>query len=157
MLSGDTPASTEALAKALGLAEVAGGLLPDDKEHRVRELARDSGPVMMVGDGINDLAAMQAATIGVAMGVAGTDAAVEHADVVLMSDQLQVIPKVVRLSRRATRVMRQNIAFALFTKVGLVVLAVPFTLPLWVAVAGDVGVSVAVTLNAARLLVSRRA
>ncbi len=154
LLSGDTTESTGRIAAGLGIAEWAGGLLPDQKQRRVMEIAKNR-PVLMVGDGINDLPAMEAATVSMAMGVAGTAAAIEHADIVLMSDNLLLIPDLIRHGRRTVGIMRQNIGIALLAKIVLIALAVPFALPLWIAVIGDVGVSVLVTANAARLLLTR--
>ncbi|GMV37920.1 MAG: putative cation-transporting ATPase G [Fimbriimonadales bacterium] len=150
LLSGDKKGATAEAAKAVEIAEFEGGLMPEDKASRVRQLAQTE-TVIMVGDGINDLPALEAATVSVTMGRTGAEAAIEHGDVVLKDDRIEVLPTLIRLARRTASVMRQNIAFAILTKIGLVVLSVPFVLPLWLAAIGDVGVSLLVTLNAARL------
>ncbi|MEP0765998.1 MAG: cadmium-translocating P-type ATPase [Fimbriimonadia bacterium] len=150
LLSGDKEGTTAEAARAVDITEYEGGLMPEDKAARVRQLAADE-PVLMVGDGINDLPALEEATVSITMGRTGAEAAIDHGDVVLKEDRIEVLPTLIRLARRTASVMRQNIAFAVLTKVGLVTLSVPFVLPLWLAVIGDVGVSLLVTLNAARL------
>lgn len=152
MLSGDASDAVERVAAATGIQEIAGGLLPEEKERRIAALEEETGPVIMLGDGINDLAAMARSSVGVAMGAAGTEAASESAGVVLMRDDLSALPLLVGISRRAVGIMRQNVLAALTFKLGLVLAAIPAPLPLWTAVFGDVGVTVLVTLNAARLL-----
>jgi Cd2+/Zn2+-exporting ATPase len=152
MLTGDHPDVGEAVGRALGVDEVRAGLLPEQKVQAVRELEARYGAVAMVGDGVNDAPALAAARVGIAMGAAGSDTALETADVALMGDDLARIPYLIRLSRRARRVIRQNIATALAVKAVLVV-GVPLG---WVSliaavVVGDMGVSLAVTLNALRL------
>ena len=116
MLTGDNRATARAVAAELGVDEVRAELLPQDKVEAVRELAARHGGVAMVGDGVNDAPALAAATVGIAMGAAGTDAALETADVALMSDDLTRLPAAVRLSRRVGRIVRQNILFALLVK-----------------------------------------
>jgi Cd2+/Zn2+-exporting ATPase len=152
MLTGDHPEAAAGIAEAAGVDEVRAGLLPADKVAAVEELRGRYGSVAMVGDGVNDAPALAAATVGIAMGARGSDVALETADVALMGDDLRRLPYLLRMSKRARRVIRQNIAAALVVKAGLA-LAVPFG---WVSlvtavVVGDMGVSLAVTLNALRL------
>jgi len=152
MLTGDSPAVARALARRLGLDEARADLTPEEKVHALAEIARDYGDVAMVGDGINDAPALAAARVGIAMGVAGTDVALEAADVVLMGDRLERLPSALRLARHALAVVRQNLAFATAVIVVLVtsVLAGWITLP--VAVVGHEGSTLLVVLNGLRLL-----
>ncbi|HWK26102.1 MAG TPA: cation-translocating P-type ATPase [Solirubrobacter sp.] len=148
MLTGDTEPVARAVARRTGVDEVHAGLLPQDKLERVRAL----GAVAMVGDGVNDAPALAAARVGVAMGAAGSDVALESADVALMSDRLDALPEALALSRRALAIMRANVVASLVVK-GACVLLAPFGLiTLVVAVAADMGMSLLVTLNAMRLL-----
>jgi Zn2+/Cd2+-exporting ATPase len=148
MLTGDTEPVARALAAQAGIDEVHAGLLPQDKLEQVRRL----GDVAMVGDGVNDAPALAAAPVGVAMGAAGSDIALQNADVALMSDRLDGLAEAVTLSRRALSIMRVNIVASLAIK-GVFVLLAPFGLvTLVVAVAADMGMSLLVTLNAMRLL-----
>jgi Cd2+/Zn2+-exporting ATPase len=152
MLTGDTARVAASVSARVGAGEYRAGLLPEDKLHAVEALERDDGPVAMVGDGINDAPALAAATVGVAMGAAGTDAALESADVALMSDDLARLPEAVAGARRATRVMRQNVVASLAVKAVFVVLAPLGLVTLVLAVAADMGMSLLVTLNGLRLL-----
>jgi Cd2+/Zn2+-exporting ATPase len=113
MLSGDHPRTAQAIARELGIDDVRAGLKPDDKVAAIRELERQYGAVAMIGDGVNDAPALATATIGIAMGTAGTDAAIEAADVALMADDLEKAAFALRLGRRARVITRQNIAFSL--------------------------------------------
>ncbi len=152
MLTGDAAPTAEAVGRELGVDEVRAELLPEQKVEAVRELTRTYGPVAMVGDGINDAPALAAAGVGIVMGAAGSDAALETADIALMGDDLSRLPYVRVLSREAVRVIRVNIALALGVKAVLAI-GVPLgAVSLITAVlVGDMGVSLAVTLNALRL------
>ncbi|GIV16937.1 MAG: cadmium transporter [Armatimonadota bacterium] len=152
MLSGDAEAVAHRVAQELGLDEVRAPLLPEQKVEAVRELRDRYGAVAMVGDGINDAPALKVATVGIAMGAIGSDVAIEAADIALMNDDLRLLPYLVRLSRATVSIIRQNIAFSIGTKLLLLIIAAPGYLPLWLAVMGDMGVSLLVTLNALRLV-----
>lgn len=151
MLSGDSRATVYKIADQMGIRDRHAELLPNEKAKVAQELSRDNG-VVMVGDGINDVAALQRADVAIAMGAAGSDAAIEVADVVVLNDDISTLRKLHSLSRRYRAVVAQNILFSLVTKVGLVVAGVLATMPpFWIAVVGDMGVSLLVTLNAMRL------
>jgi Zn2+/Cd2+-exporting ATPase len=152
LLTGDQPAAAEALGRAVGIDQVRAGLMPEDKVHEVTELRKRFGVLAMVGDGVNDAPALAAADVGIAMGVAGTGAALETADVALMSDELLRIPYAIRLSRAALRNIRVNIAFSIALKAVFLVLAVFGVATLWMAVVADSGASLIVIANALRLL-----
>ena len=152
MLTGDRAAAAKAFATAAGVDEVRAELLPEDKVANVAELRRAHGPVAMIGEGVNDAPALAAADVGIAMGAAGTDVALETADVALMADELGKIPYAVRLSRATTRNIRANIAFSILLKAAFLVLAVTGAATLWMAVAADMGASLLVIANALRLL-----
>ncbi len=152
MLTGDNRRVAEAMAQRLGIDEVYAELLPEDKLHKVEELQQRYGPVAMVGDGINDGPALATATIGIAMGAAGTDVALETADVVLMSEDLGAITHAVKMSKRTRRVVWQNIIFALAVVVVLVSLTLTIGVPLPLGVVGHEGSTILVVLNGLRLL-----
>lgn len=152
MLTGDNQGTADAVGRAVGVDEVRAELLPEDKMNAVQELERRHGPVAMVGDGVNDAPALATATLGIAMAAAGTDAAVETADIALMSDDLARLPWLVRHARRSLRIIRQNIVFALSVKAAFMVLALLQLATLWLAIAADMGASLLVILNALRLL-----
>jgi Cd2+/Zn2+-exporting ATPase len=152
LLTGDNARTAEAIAARVGIERPLADLLPEGKVEAVRELQERTGHVAMVGDGINDAPALAAASVGIAMGGRGADAALETADVALMSDDLARIPGAIRLGRATLRVIRQNITIALGVK-GLVLgLAVAGHGTLWAAVAADVGASLLVIGNGLRLL-----
>ena len=152
MLTGDNRATAEAIAKQTGIDEVRAELLPGDKVTAVEDLVRRYGVVAMVGDGVNDAPAMGRANLGIAMGAMGSDAAIETADVALMSDDLSRLPWLVRHSRATLAVIRQNIAFSIAVKLLFTVLTVIGLASLWGAIAADVGASLLVLLNGLRLL-----
>jgi Cd2+/Zn2+-exporting ATPase len=152
MLTGDDVRVAEGVARDLGIEEFRARLLPQDKVKAVEEYQAKYGPLLMVGDGVNDAPALAQAEVGVAMGVAGTDVALEAADVALMGDDLRYLLYGIRLSRRAARIIRQNIGAALAVKLVLTVLALPGLVTLWMAILiGDLGVSLGVISNALRL------
>jgi Zn2+/Cd2+-exporting ATPase len=152
ILTGDNERVAAGVSVQVGADEYRAALLPEDKLRAVEELDRDSGPVAMVGDGINDAPALAAASVGIAMGAAGTDAALQSADVALMSDDLARLPDALTGARQATRVMRQNVVASLAIKAVFVVLAPLGLVTLVMAVAADMGMSLLVTLNGLRLL-----
>ena len=150
MLTGDAEAPARRIANELGVGYRA-RLLPEQKVEAVRELVRKHGDAGMVGDGVNDAPALAASSVGFAMGAAGTDVALQTADVALMQDDLPKLAEAVRLSRSAERIIKQNVAVSILIK-GLFVVLAPFGLvALWLAVLADMGTSIAVTLNGLRL------
>ena len=152
MFTGDDPKVAEGVASDLGIEEHRARLLPQDKVRAVEEYQAKYGPLLMVGDGVNDAPALAEAEVGVAMGVAGTDVALETADVALMGDDLRSLLYGMRLSRRSSRVIRQNVSVSLAVKLALTLLAFPGLVTLWMAIViGDLGVSLAVIGNAMRL------
>jgi Cd2+/Zn2+-exporting ATPase len=152
MLSGDHAPAAAAAGQASGVDTVAAGLLPDQKVALVRDLTARFGPVAMIGDGVNDAPALAAAHVGIAMGAAGTAAAIETADVALMSDDLRGAAYAIRLGRATLSTIRANVAAAFAIKVVTVVLALAGVATLWMAVLADVGGSLIVVANALRLL-----
>jgi Zn2+/Cd2+-exporting ATPase len=156
MVTGDAEAPARRVAKELGVDYTA-RLLPEQKVEAVRELVDKHGDAGMVGDGVNDAPALAASSVGFAMGAAGTDVALETADVALMQDDLPKLAEAVRLSRAAEGIIKQNVAVSIAIK-GLFVLLAPFGLvALWLAVLADMGTSIAVTLNGLRLFRKGRA
>jgi len=151
MLTGDGKRVAAAVAKACGVDEVHADLLPQDKVRVITKL-KEAGRTAMIGDGVNDAPALATADVGVAMGAAGTDVAMETADVVLMSDALDGIPYTLALSRRTRTVVFQNLTFALGVIVVLIISALGFHLPLPLGVVGHEGSTVLVCLNGLRLL-----
>lgn len=152
MLSGDNQRTVNAISRQVGIEEAYGELLPDDKINRVRELLGKFKHVGMVGDGVNDAPAMAAATVGIAMGVAGTDTAIETADIALMQDDLSQLAVAIDLGRRTLRIIRGNIVFALVVKAVFLVLALSGHTSLWLAILADTGATLIVIANALRLL-----
>ncbi len=151
MLTGDHAQVAQQIAADLGIDEVYADLLPADKVKAVRECDAE-GNVAMIGDGVNDAPALAAATVGIAMGAAGSDVALETADIVLMSDDLLKLPFTLRLSRRAKRVIAQNMAIALGAMALLVLATLSVGIPLPLAVVGHEGSTIIVVLNGLRLM-----
>jgi len=152
MLTGDNNATAKAVGDAVGLDDVRAELLPGDKVKAVEALVEKYGRVAMIGDGVNDAPALARATLGIAMGAVGSDAAIETADVALMSDEIGKLPWLIVHARRALGVIRQNIGFSLAVKVVFVVLTFLGYATLWAAIAADMGASLIVIFNALRLL-----
>jgi Cd2+/Zn2+-exporting ATPase len=152
MLTGDNERTARQIAAEVGVDEFRARLLPQDKVLAVEELQARYGRLAMVGDGVNDAPAMARATIGIAMGAAGTDAALETADIALMADDLSRLPFTIGLSRKALRVIQANIGLSLAVKGLFLVLAVAGAATLWMAVFADMGMSLLVTLNGLRML-----
>jgi len=152
MLSGDNRSTAEKIGAELGVDDVRAELLPDDKVKAIEELRSRFGSVAMVGDGINDAPALASADVGIAMGAAGSDAALETADVALMADELLKIPYALRLSRATLRNIQANLAISIVLKAAFVALAAAGVATLWMAIVADTGASVIVIANALRLL-----
>lgn len=155
MLTGDRKEAGEAVAKELGLSEVYTGLLPGDKVEKVEKLLREKpekSVLAFVGDGINDAPVLARADIGIAMGGLGSDAAIEAADIVIMTDEPSKIAAAIRISRKTLGIVRQNIVFAVGIKVLVLILAAAGIASMWLAVFADVGVCVIAILNAVRAL-----
>lgn len=152
MLTGDNERVAKGIAEKAGVDEFYAGLLPQDKVRRIEHLRHTYGDVAMVGDGVNDAPALASADIGIAMGGAGSDVALETADLVLMADDLSGLPHAIRLARRAKQVIVQNLSFSLAVIVLLVISAFGFSLPLPLGVVGHEGSTVLVVLNGLRLL-----
>jgi Cd2+/Zn2+-exporting ATPase len=155
MLTGDNRATASAVAGQTGIEEFRAELLPDEKVQAVEELTKRYGSVAMVGDGVNDAPAMAASSLAIAMGAAGTDAAIETADIALMSDDVSKIPWLILHSRRTGRIIRQNVVFALGTKAVFMALALTGMATLWMAIAADMGASLLVIFNGLRMLRGR--
>lgn len=155
ILSGDHPDVVRAIAAEVGADEVRAGLLPDEKVDAVRDLAARSRGVAMVGDGVNDAPAMATATLGIAMGAAGTDVAIETSDVVLMSDDVEKVDYVIHLGKRARRIVRQNTLFSVGWMLLLVMVTLTIGMPLTLAVVAHEGSTLLVAINGLRLLLGR--
>ncbi len=152
MLTGDNQATANQIAKEVGVSSVKANLMPADKLQEIQNLQATFGRVAMIGDGVNDAPALAVATVGIAMGVVGTDIALETADVTLMGDDLSKLPFLIRLSRSTLRTIKQNITFSLVLKVITLLLVIPGWLTLWIAILADMGATIIVTLNGIRLL-----
>ena len=155
LLTGDTPANAEAIRASAGLDAAHASLLPADKVRHIARLRAEFGSVAMVGDGVNDAPALAAADVGIAMGTAGSDIALETADVALMSDELEKLPYALRLARATMNNIRTNLILALGLKLAFVVAAAAGVATLWMAVLADTGASLLVTANSLRLLRTR--
>ncbi len=152
MLTGDNVATAKAIAKQAGIDDARGNLLPEEKLAAIEEMQKQYGYVAMTGDGINDAPALARSNIGFAMGGAGTDTAMEAADVVIMNDDLRRIPEAIRLSRRTHAILWQNIALALGIKAVFLLLALFDGATMWMAVFADMGASLLVVFNGLRML-----
>jgi len=157
MLTGDNQATASAVARAVEITEFRAGLLPHEKVDAVAELTRRYGSVAMIGDGVNDAPAMATSSLAIAMGAAGTDAAIETADIALMADDLSRIPWLVRHARRTLAIIQQNVIFALGTKALFMLLALAGMATLWMAIVADMGASLLVVFNGLRMLRSKNA
>ncbi len=155
LLTGDNEQVAKKLGQDLGVDEVFWGLLPQEKVETIKEMEKKYGSVAMVGDGVNDAPALASANVGIAMGAAGTDVALESADVLLMSDDLSRLPGVLRNARRTRRIVRQNLTFAFIVMVTLMILALFGEISLPLAVVGHEGSTLIVVANGLRLLVRR--
>ena len=152
MLTGDNQRAAQTIGHQAGVDEVYADLLPADKVRKVKDLEAQYGSVAVVGDGVNDAPALAAASVGIAMGAAGSDVALETADVVLMADDLMKIPYAIGLGRQATRVVKQNLSFALSVIAVLIVATLLGVVGLPLGVIGHEGSTVLVVLNGLRLL-----
>jgi len=152
MVSGDNQRTVDAIARQVGIDEARGDLLPEQKVDRVRELMARHKHVGIIGDGVNDAPAMAVASVGIAMGAAGTDTAIETADMALLQDDLSKVAGAIRLGRRTVRVIQANIAFALGVKAIFLALALTGHTSLWLAILADTGATLVVIANALRLL-----
>jgi Cd2+/Zn2+-exporting ATPase len=152
MLTGDNQGTAQAIAEATEVDAFAAELLPEDKVQAIGKLTAKYRTVAMIGDGVNDAPAMAAATLGIAMGAAGSDAAIETADIALMSDDLMRVSWLIGHARRTRAIIKQNIAFALGVKAVFLLLALAGVATLWMAIAADMGASLVVIFNSLRLL-----
>jgi Cd2+/Zn2+-exporting ATPase len=155
LLTGDNAETARAVGASVGILEVEHGLLPEDKLERIRSLVASHGAVAMVGDGVNDAPALALATVGVAMAAAGSPAAMETADVALLTGDLRKIPSAVVLGRRMVAVVRQNVAASIAIKAVFLAMAMAGYATLWMAVLADMGTTLLVIFNGLRLLSPR--
>lgn len=152
MLTGDNHSTARAIGSHVGVTDIQSELLPQDKLDVIKQLKTDYRHVGMVGDGVNDAPALAASTVGIAMGGAGTDTALETADVALMGDDLRKLPFTIKLSRKTLNIIKANIAFAIGIKLIALLLVIPGWLTLWIAILSDMGATLVVALNGLRLM-----
>lgn len=152
MLTGDNKGTANAIGSDVGVSDIRDNLMPQDKLDYIKQLRSEYGNVAMVGDGVNDAPALAVSTVGIAMGGAGTDTALETADVALMGDDLRKLPFTVKLSRKALNIIKANITFAIAIKFIALLLIIPGWLTLWIAILSDMGATLLVALNGLRLM-----
>ena len=155
MLTGDRKNVGEEVAKQLNIDKVYTELLPNEKVKKIEELLKEKskkGKLIFVGDGINDSPVLALADIGIAMGALGSDAAIEAADIVIMTDEPSKISKAINLSKKTMRIVKQNIIFAIIIKIAVLILSALGISTMWEAVFADVGVSIIAIINALRML-----
>ncbi|MFD1363197.1 heavy metal translocating P-type ATPase [Lentibacillus salinarum] len=152
MLTGDNKATANAIGSDVGVSDVQAELMPQDKLDYIKQFRSQFSNVAMIGDGVNDAPALAASTVGIAMGGAGTDTALETADVALMGDDLTKLPFTVKLSRKALNIIKSNITFAIAIKLIALLLVIPGWLTLWIAIVSDMGATLLVALNGLRLM-----
>ena len=158
MLTGDAEPAARAVSSVLGLDSFAASLRPEDKYAALESILRDpKNRVAYVGDGINDSPSLARANVGIAMGRAGTDSAMEASDIVIMSDILSRLPEAIRIAKKTVSIAKQNIAFALFVKLGALILGALGFVGMWWGVFADVGVAVLAILNSMRTLLHKNA
>lgn len=152
MLTGDNTATAKSIAQEIGVTHFKANQLPEDKMTRMSDLKQHYRNVAMVGDGVNDAPALANATVGIAMGAAGTDTAIETADIAILNDDISKLPYTFKLSRHTMRIIKMNILIAIGLKIIALLLVIPGWLTLWIAIFSDMGATLLVGLNALRLL-----
>src|SRR5690625_811806 len=152
MLTGDNKGTADAIGAHVSVSDIQSELMPQDKLVYIKEMKAEYGNVAMIGDGVNDAPALAASTVGIAMGGAGTDTAIETADIALMGDDLSKLPFAVRLSRKTLNIIKANITFAIGIKLIALLLVIPGWLTLWIAILSDMGATILVALNSLRLM-----